>query len=62
MPTILPSFDHLVPALLHSLWQAPVFALLLALLLRRIPARQANVRYLAACATLLAAVFAVFVT
>jgi hypothetical protein len=44
MLTILPSFNHLVPALLHSLWQAPVLVLLLALLLRVIPARQANVR------------------
>jgi hypothetical protein len=50
MLTIVPSFNHLVPALLHSLWQATVLALLLTLLLRRIPARQANLRYLAACA------------
>jgi hypothetical protein len=34
MLTIVPSFNHLVPALLHSLWQTTVLALLLALLLR----------------------------
>jgi hypothetical protein len=50
MLPILPSFSHLVPALL------------LALLLRRIPARQANVRYLTACGALLATVFAVCMT
>lgn len=40
-----PSWSRLVCALLHSLWQAPLLAVGLSLLLRFIPARRPGLRY-----------------
>jgi beta-lactamase regulating signal transducer with metallopeptidase domain/5-hydroxyisourate hydrolase-like protein (transthyretin family) len=38
-------WDRLVQALLHSLWQGAIFAVVVCVLLRRIPAGRTNLRY-----------------
>ena len=43
-----PVWRHLVFALLHTIWQGAVLALLLSLALRRLPARRQDARYLLA--------------
>ncbi len=49
-------------ALLHSIWQAAIIALLLGVLLRRISARKATLRYWLACGAMLSLVLATFST
>ncbi len=48
-----PQWGHVVWAQVHTLWQGAVLAMLLAGVLRVVPARQTNLRYVAACAALL---------
>ncbi len=45
-----PSWQHLVAALLHTLWQGAVLALMMALVLRRMPASWHDARYVLALA------------
>lgn len=53
-----PEVDRLALVLVHSLWQGALLAVLLALILRFLPARRANVRYAASLACLLAVLIA----
>jgi hypothetical protein len=57
-----PTFLHFVHALLHSLWQAPLLALLLIGFLRFIPADRANLRYLLSLSFLLLTLFTTCIT
>src|SRR4051812_33579215 len=54
--------NHLVAALLHTLWQGAAIAAVLWVLLRAMPARQATARYSACVAALLTIVVAFSVT
>src|SRR5580700_6864855 len=53
---------NLVIAVIHTLWQGPIIAAMLWILLRSIPARYAQLRYLAALCALGAIVFVGMVT
>ncbi len=54
--------NHLVAALLHTLWQGAVVAALLWLVLRALPAKRSNLRYVGCVVALLAIVICFSVT
>ena len=53
---------QIVLVLLHSLWQGPVFAVLLWLVLRKFTATKSNLRYITSCVALLALVISCLAT
>ena len=57
-----PSWQHLVAALLHTLWQGAVLVLLMALVLRRMTASWYNARYVLALAAQFSVLLAGLVT
>ncbi len=56
------AWEHLVRALVHTLWQGALIALLMSVVLRRMPARASNSRYLVALAAQLAVLLAGLMT
>ncbi len=63
LPNILADFSETIVAVLaHSIWQSVVIALLVAAVLRSIPARRAEIRYSTAMGGLLSMLLMPFVT
>jgi beta-lactamase regulating signal transducer with metallopeptidase domain len=56
------AWEHLVMALLHTLWQGAVIALVMSVVLRRMPARLSNGRYFVALAAQIAVLLAGLLT
>jgi beta-lactamase regulating signal transducer with metallopeptidase domain len=56
------AWEHLVMALLHTLWQGAFIALVMSVVLRRMPARLSNGRYIVALAAQIAVLLAGLLT